>query len=197
MTQLPTIVVSCRRVECPKVDILRPVQLRFASLGVVEVPRCLLCLACGMEMAVVRSWSPDGQEENSMAKIHKDRPPTFAEDAGRLSTSEGEAFADRLDGQLVGEPGPELPEAVEGDQVERVHPGTGQPMTAVEGPADGTEHELVADPVPDGSVATVLEWVHRDGDDHTAVRATQALTVEQTRDKPRATLVAELEKLAG
>lgn len=44
----------------------------------------------------------------------------------------------------------------------------------------------------DGTAAYVLAWV---GDD--PERATEALEAEQAKDKPRSTLVKQLEKLAG
>jgi hypothetical protein len=46
--------------------------------------------------------------------------------------------------------------------------------------------------VPDGTAADVLAWVGEDRG-----RARQALTVEQARPKPRTSLVAKLDKIAG
>lgn len=48
------------------------------------------------------------------------------------------------------------------------------------------------DAVPEGTAAEVLAWV---GDD--PERAGAALVAESTRDKPRSTLIAALEKLTG
>lgn len=45
--------------------------------------------------------------------------------------------------------------------------------------------------VPDGSAEVVLAWVGEDKE-----RAARALAAEQARDKPRSTLVGQLEKLA-
>lgn len=44
----------------------------------------------------------------------------------------------------------------------------------------------------DGTAADVLAWVGEDPD-----RADEALAAEQAKDKPRSTLVKQLEKLAG
>jgi len=70
---------------------------------------------------------------------------------------------------------------------------------ATPGPAAATEEipppagpEVPAEEVPTGTVETVLEWV---GDD--AARARAALAVEQSRPKPRSTLLEELEDVAG
>lgn len=52
--------------------------------------------------------------------------------------------------------------------------------------------DLDGDGVPDGNAKEVLDWVGEDRD-----RAAAALVAEATRDKPRSTLVAALEKLAG
>lgn len=52
--------------------------------------------------------------------------------------------------------------------------------------------DVTGDGVPDGTAVDVLGWV---GDD--SVRAAQALEAEQKRDKPRSTLAANLQKLAG
>lgn len=51
---------------------------------------------------------------------------------------------------------------------------------------------VTGDGVPDGSMETVLAWV---GDD--AVRAALALEAERLREKPRSTLVGQLETLAS
>lgn len=66
--------------------------------------------------------------------------------------------------------------------VEPVAAGSAETRTA--GEAEGEE-------VPDGTADDVLAWV---GDD--PERASWALEVEHTRDKPRSTLTAQLEKLA-
>lgn len=78
-----------------------------------------------------------------------------------------------MPGELVGEHGPELQELPAGSVV-------------VDGAA------VTGDEMPDGSVETVLAWV---GDD--AVRAALALEAERLREKPRTTLVAQLETLAS
>lgn len=57
---------------------------------------------------------------------------------------------------------------------------------------DGPETIDVEVFVPGGSVADVMDWV---GDD--VERAQAALDVEQAKDKPRSTLVAQLEGLLG
>lgn len=56
---------------------------------------------------------------------------------------------------------------------------------------DDSQPDPEPDPVPDGTVAEVLAWV--DGNSGRAVRAWEA---EAAKEKPRASLVAELEKLA-
>lgn len=57
---------------------------------------------------------------------------------------------------------------------------------------DGPVVDVAGDGVPDGSAKDVLAWV--DGDPE---RATAAWDAEQARDKPRATLLADLTKLVG
>lgn len=55
----------------------------------------------------------------------------------------------------------------------------------------GSPVDADGDGVPDGSAKDVLGWV---GDDR--ARAALALQAESRRDKPRSTLVADLEKVA-
>lgn len=94
------------------------------------------------------------------------------------STDDGATFDVRpwdgpMPGEFVGEHGPELQELPEGSVV--------VDAAAVSGTS-----------VPDGSMETVLAWV---GDD--AARAALALEAERLREKPRSTLVGQLETLAS
>lgn len=59
-------------------------------------------------------------------------------------------------------------------------------------PTAEPDDEPDGDTVPDGTAQDVLSWVGDDKD-----RAAQALEAEHGRDKPRSTLIAALEKLAG
>lgn len=59
-------------------------------------------------------------------------------------------------------------------------------------PTGGSSDDNDPDAVPDGSAEVVLGWVAEDRE-----RAARALKAEQARDKPRSTLTAHLEKLAG
>lgn len=54
---------------------------------------------------------------------------------------------------------------------------------------------VLPDEVAVGSVDTVLAWVAGDSEDQVAARVAAALAVEQAREKPRATLLAALDKL--
>jgi len=65
-------------------------------------------------------------------------------------------------------------------------PAADEPAAELEGSDDDP------DEVPAGTADEVLAWVGEDRD-----RATRALQAEQGRDKPRSTLSAQLEKLAG
>lgn len=57
---------------------------------------------------------------------------------------------------------------------------------------DGPGVDTDGDGVPEGSAQQILAWVGDNRD-----RAAQALAAEEQRDKPRTTLVAALEKVAG
>ena len=71
-----------------------------------------------------------------------------------------------------------------------------EPTAEGDGPAPGSDEPVPAeddaDSVPDGTAEEVLAWVGDDSD-----RARAALAAEDKRDKPRATLVAKLEKVVG
>lgn len=58
--------------------------------------------------------------------------------------------------------------------------------------AEGSSESGSGDQVPDGPAKDVLAWVGDDSD-----RAVAALEAEETRDQPRTTLVAALEKVVG
>lgn len=64
---------------------------------------------------------------------------------------------------------------------------TGSPVVE----ESGNTPDVTGDGVPDGTAVDVLGWV---GDD--PARAALALLAEQKREKPRTTLVANLEKVA-
>lgn len=68
----------------------------------------------------------------------------------------------------------------------RVLPG--QPDDDPEGPGVDVD----GDGVPEGNAAQILDWVGADTN-----RAGAALQAEHGRDKPRTTLIAALERLAG
>lgn len=70
------------------------------------------------------------------------------------------------------------------------------PEPSGDGQTEDAGPDLVTGDPPTGTVAEVLEWVHADSDmDMVVARARNALAVEQARDKPRSTLVEELEAL--
>lgn len=68
-------------------------------------------------------------------------------------------------------------------------------VTETDGPDEpaGDESDPESDPdqVPDGTADEVLAWVGEDKD-----RAERALVTENAREKPRSTLVTQLQKLA-
>lgn len=66
------------------------------------------------------------------------------------------------------------------------------PVPAAEKPAGADDGSTSGDQVPAGSMEKVLAWV---GDD--AERARVAIEAEQGRDKPRTSLLAELERVAA
>lgn len=55
-----------------------------------------------------------------------------------------------------------------------------------------TTGDVTGDGVPDGTAKDVLDWVGSDQG-----RAARALEAERGRDKPRSTLIADLERLSG
>lgn len=64
------------------------------------------------------------------------------------------------------------------------------PAGTSDAPAEDYADEESADPVPDGSADAVLAWVGGD-----PVRASRAREAEQGRDRPRSTLLAQLDKV--
>lgn len=71
------------------------------------------------------------------------------------------------------------------------HEETWRQVAPADDPAEPVG-DLDGDGVPDGNAKEVLDWVGEDRD-----RAGAALVAETARDKPRSTLVAALEKVAG
>jgi hypothetical protein len=78
-------------------------------------------------------------------------------------------------------------EPLDGEARALLEPQAEEPEQELESPA-GRPEELDID----GTAADVLAWVGEDPD-----RAEEALEAEQAKDKPRSTLVKQLEKLAG
>jgi hypothetical protein len=76
-----------------------------------------------------------------------------------------------------------------------VEPVDDEARALLEAPQEGSAPPADAPPAEldiDGTAADVLAWVGDDPD-----RAEEALEAEQAKDKPRSTLVKQLEKLAG
>ena len=88
----------------------------------------------------------------------------------------------------VAEPAPVEPPA---SAVEVKEPAPGA-VPAESTPVEEETPTETVDEVPDGTAEDVLAWV---GDD--PARAALAFTAEQSREKPRKTLLASLEKIAG
>jgi hypothetical protein len=76
-----------------------------------------------------------------------------------------------------------------------VEPVDDEARALLEAPQEGSAPAADAPPTEldiDGTAADVLAWVGEDPD-----RAGEALEAEQAKDKPRSTLLRQLEKLAG
>lgn len=122
---------------------------------------------------------------------------------GTVVTVRGTRTLIREDGSMVhgvDEPEVEVVEELSEEDAERiaahvngvelVGDGTGEALPPID--EDDPSAECVHDPVPEGSIAAVLEWVGDDAD-----KAARALDAELAKDAPRSTLVAALEKFAA
>lgn len=69
--------------------------------------------------------------------------------------------------------------------------------TDEDAPTEDAADPGAATDVPTGSIGMIVGWVHELGEGHVAARAAAALAAEQAQAKPRVSLVAELEQLAG
>jgi hypothetical protein len=113
-------------------------------------------------------------------KPHREVREIVAVDGGhKVLTHDGRWTLITDDGEIAGDvPAPELV-----DQVDCPDEVTTEDVVDELAPAEG---------VPDGTKDEILGWV---GDD--PARAAAALEAERSRENPRSTLVAALEKVAG
>lgn len=115
---LPTAVLECRTFGCRAEGVERRVVLHQVALGVLHMPRLLLCACCGLALYLVRPWTLPGvvfeTTEDGMAKITRHGGPS---DKNAPAPKPRQAAAE----QPV-EPGPvlDLSQPLTGEEAEQV-----------------------------------------------------------------------------